>query len=77
MTMNDQVIKEILIEQNQSFKDLDLKHQEFDQRLTELNNRGIKSDNDLVELQELKKHKLRIKDSMQRFIHEYRKNNTQ
>jgi len=75
--MNDQTIKEILIKKNENFKDLNLKHQEFDKRLKELNKRNIKTEKELVELQDLKKHKLRIKDSMQRYIFEYRKKNTQ
>ena len=75
--MNDQKIKEILIKQNETFKTLNLKHQEFDQRLSELNNRSFKSEKDWIEVRNLKKHKLRIKDSMQKYIFEYRKNKTQ
>jgi uncharacterized protein YdcH (DUF465 family) len=77
MSMNDQNIKEILITRNEQFKSLNLKHEEFDQRLEELTNRGIKTETDLIEVRNLKKHKLRIKDSMQQYIFEYRQNNTQ
>lgn len=75
LSMNDQKIKEILVKQNEHFKHLNLEHQQFDQRLKELNNRTFKTERDWIELRNLKKHKLRLKDSMQKFIFEYRKNN--
>ena len=70
LSMNDQKIKEILVKQNEHFK------QQFDQRLKELTNRKFKTERDWIELRNLKKHKLRIKDSMQKYIFEYRKNKT-
>jgi uncharacterized protein YdcH (DUF465 family) len=76
-TMNDQKIKEILVKQNEHFKHLNLKHQQFEQRLSELNNREFKTEGEWIEVRNLKKHKLRIKDSMQRYIFEYRQNRTQ
>jgi uncharacterized protein YdcH (DUF465 family) len=77
VSMNDQKIKEILVMQNEHFKHLNLEHQQFDQRLIEINNRKFKTERDWIELRNLKKHKLRIKDSMQKYIFEYRKNKTQ
>ena len=77
LSMNDQKIKEILTKQNEHFKHLNLEHQQFDLRLKELNNRKFKTERDWIELRNLKKHKLRIKDSMQKYIFEYRKNITQ
>jgi uncharacterized protein YdcH (DUF465 family) len=74
--LNDQTIKEILIQQNETFKALDQKHQEFDQRLREIYNRNIKTDGDLIEERNLKKRKLKIKDSMQKYIFEYKKGMT-
>jgi uncharacterized protein YdcH (DUF465 family) len=76
LSMNDQKIKEILVKQNEHFKHLNLEHQQFDQRLKELNSRKFKTERDWIELRNLKKHKLRIKDSMQKYIFEYRKNKT-
>ena len=76
LAMNDQKIKEILVKQNEHFKHLNLEHQQFDQRLKELSNRKFKTDIEWIELRNLKKHKLRIKDSMQKYIFEFRKNNT-
>lgn len=77
VSMNDQKIKEILVKQNEHFKHLNLEHQQFEQRLKELNNRKFKTEREWIEVRNLKKHKLRIKDSMQKYIFEYRKNRTQ
>lgn len=73
MEMNDQRIKEILIEQNEGFKTLSLRHKEFDQRLRELTDRDVLTDQEMIEERNLKKQKLKIKDSMQEYIFEYRK----
>ncbi len=72
MYMNDQHIKEILIEQDETFKDLSHKHQQFDQKLAELRARDFKTDIELIEERDLKKQKLRIKDSMENYIFEFR-----
>jgi len=73
ITNNDQTIKEILMRQDETFKTLDQEHREFDRKLRELNNRNIKTDHDLIEERNLKKRKLQIKDSMQKYIFEYKK----
>jgi uncharacterized protein YdcH (DUF465 family) len=70
--MEDQRIKEILIEKNKKFKELFLRHQEFEQKLKTFTNKSFKTDHDLVEEKKLKKKKLRIKDAMQKYIFEYR-----
>ena len=75
--MNDQKIKEILVKQNEHFKHLNSEHQQFERRLNELNSREFKTETDWIEVRNLKKQKLRIKDSMQKYIFEYRKNRTQ
>ncbi|NIM16260.1 MAG: DUF465 domain-containing protein [Candidatus Aminicenantes bacterium] len=73
INLNDQKIKEILIKQNENFKSLNQKHQEFDRRLKELNNINFKTDKELIEVRNLKKRKLKIKDSMQKYIFNYKK----
>ncbi len=73
MEINDQKIKEILIEENERFKTLSLRHREFDQRLRELTKRDVLTDTEMIEEKNLKKEKLKIKDSMQQYIFEYRK----
>lgn len=73
LSLHDHNIKDILIKQNESFKLLSRKHEEFDQRLRELNNQRFKTDYEWLEVRNLKKQKLRVKDSMQKYIFEYRK----
>jgi len=73
INMNDQKIKEILIRKDESFKNLDIKHREFEHQLEKLNNRSFKTGRELIEVRNLKKQKLKLKDSMQKYIFEYRK----
>lgn len=71
--MEDQRIKEILIEKNYDFKKMYLKHQEYEQQLKEIGLKNLKTDKELIKEQSIKKQKLRIKDEMQRYIIDYRK----
>lgn len=70
--MEDQRIKEILIEQSDLFKDLFLQHQHCEEELQRCTEKTFKDDAEKVREQELKKKKLLIKDDMQRMIIEYR-----
>jgi uncharacterized protein len=74
MNNNEQSIKEILIREDDNFKTLSIKHQEYDQRLKELGNLDFKTDEELIEERNLKKEKLKMKDSMQQVIFEYKRN---
>lgn len=73
MYMDDMRIKEILLQHNKTFRTLNLEHQKCDQQLKELTHQNMKTDTELIRERNLKKQKLKIKDSMQRFIFEYRK----
>ncbi len=70
--MEDQRIKEILIEKNDNFRELYLEHQRYEQRLRNLSNKNFKTQNEMMEEQNLKKRKLVIKDAMQKIIFEYK-----
>lgn len=70
--MEDQRIKEILIEQNELFKKLFLQHQLCEEELLQYSVKTFKNDMEKLEEQKLKKKKLLIKDDMQRMIIEYR-----
>ena len=70
--MEDQRIKEILIEKNTVFKEMYVKHQEYEQKLDEIYGKEAKTDGELMEQQVIKKHKLKLKDEMQKYIIEYR-----
>jgi len=70
--MEDQKIKEILIEKNRKFKDLFLKHQECEEKLLRLRSRKHKSDEEHITEKNIKKEKLILKDAMQKLIFEFR-----
>jgi uncharacterized protein YdcH (DUF465 family) len=70
--MEDQRIKEILIEKNDNFRKLYLEHQRYEQRLRDLGDKNYKSQTELLEEQNLKKRKLMVKDAMQKIIWEYK-----
>jgi uncharacterized protein YdcH (DUF465 family) len=70
--LEDQRIKEILIEQNELFKTLFLQHQLCEEELHQYTVKTFKNDSEKFLEQELKKKKLLIKDDMQRLIIEYR-----
>ncbi len=72
--MNDNEIKEVLMQRDESFKSLHTKHQEYELRIKEINDKDVKTDMDIVEERNLKKEKLKIKDSMQQYILEFKKN---
>lgn len=58
---------------NITFKNLNLKHQELDRKLREICAGSIRTENEWLEEHNLKKQKLILKDSMQEYISEYRK----
>jgi uncharacterized protein YdcH (DUF465 family) len=68
-------IKEILTRDNIDFKELTLKHRECERKLQEISARtkNIRTDKEWMEEHNLKKQKLRLKDSMQKYILEYKK----
>ncbi|MCP5107942.1 MAG: DUF465 domain-containing protein [bacterium] len=74
-TTEERQIKEILLRDNTGFKNLNLQHQECERKLQEINTRilTIRTDKEWIEEHDLKKQKLKLKDSMQRYILEYRK----
>jgi|WetSurMetagenome_2_1015567.scaffolds.fasta_scaffold372599_2 uncharacterized protein YdcH (DUF465 family) len=71
--MEDQKLKEILIDKNNEFKKLFLKHQEFEEKLQSFQQKKTKNEADIVEEQNLKKRKLQLKDAMQKMIIEFKK----
>ncbi len=71
--MQEQKIKEILLERDSEFKMLFVKHQELEEQLRgSLANRQ-KSDEERLAEKILKKEKRRLKDAMQKRIHAFRR----
>lgn len=71
--MQEQRIKEILIERDSEFKMLFVKHQELEERLQRALLKRQKSDEERVAEKNLKKEKLRLKDAMQKRIDAFRR----
>ncbi len=71
--MEEQKIKEILIEKDSEFKMLFVKHQELEEKLQALQQKKQKSEEERVTEKNIKKEKLRLKDAMQKRICAYKK----
>lgn len=71
--MEDQRIKEILLDRNEDFRRLFLEHRKYEEELNILAQRPEKSPEDEVTEHNLKKQKLKIKDEMQKHIVEFKK----
>lgn len=70
--MQEQKIKEILIDRDSEFKMLFVKHQELEGQLQRSMQNKRKSDEERIAEKNLKKEKLRLKDAMQKRIIAFR-----
>ena len=73
--MEEQKIKEILIERDSEFKMLFVKHQELEEKLQQFLDKKQKSEEERVAEKNIKKEKLRLKDAMQKRIYAFKKQN--
>lgn len=64
-------VRDALIKENQSFRDLVQKHQNYEKRLSELNELAYPNDDELLEETTIKKKKLLVKDEIYAIMHEY------
>ncbi len=64
-------VKDILIKENQSFKELAQQHKGYEKRLTELADLSYPSEEEIEEETTLKRKKLVIKDEMYSMMNEY------
>ena len=71
--MEEQRIKEILIERDSEFKLLFVKHQELEEKLRLYLQKKEKSEEERVAEKNIKKEKLRLKDAMQKRICSFKK----
>jgi len=71
--MQEQKIKETLIEKDSEFKMLVVKHQELEEKLQQFLQRKQKSEDERVAEKNIKKEKLRLKDAMQKRIDAFRR----
>jgi uncharacterized protein YdcH (DUF465 family) len=72
MTTTDPVRDE-LIKENQNFRELVQKHQNYEKRLTELAGLTYPNDDELLEESTIKKKKLLVKDEIYALMQDYSK----
>lgn len=64
-------VKEILLKENQNFRELAQQHQSYEKRLSELAELNYPSDDEILEETTLKRKKLAVKDEMYTIMNEY------
>ena len=64
-------VRDALIKENPSFRELVQKHQNYEKRLTELGELTYPNDDELLEETTLKKKKLLVKDEIYAIMNEY------
>ena len=70
--MITQRLRELLLQSDQQFRELALKHHELDDRLHELSARPYLSESEQLEEIQLKKKKLHLKDQMEGILRRHR-----
>lgn len=64
-------VKEILLKENQDFRELAQQHQNFEKRLSELAELNYPSEEEILEETALKRKKLAVKDEMYTMMNQY------
>lgn len=64
-------VKEILLKENQNFRELAQLHQNYEKRLSELAELNYPSDDEILEENALKRKKLAVKDEMYLIMNDY------
>ena len=74
MHLSGSEIRKALSKENSEFKQLYETHQSYESRLNSLNELPYHSEQEEIEMMELKKKKLVLKDQMQLFVGQYKPN---
>ena len=64
-------VRDLLLKENQAFRDLAQKHENYERRLSELASLTYPNEEELLEESTLKKKKLAIKDELYAMMNEY------
>ena len=72
MSVDAHQLRDLLMQSDQEFRELALKHHELDDRLHELSSRAFLSDTEQIEEVQLKKRKLQLKDRMEGILQRHR-----
>jgi len=71
--MGEEELKELLIKENEEFKEVYERHQKCKKELDQIKGKDIKTDQDRLKERELKKKKLALKDQMYVIMTKYKK----
>jgi uncharacterized protein YdcH (DUF465 family) len=72
MSVDTHELRELLLQSDQEFRELALKHHQLDDRLHHLSTRAFLSDTEQLEEVQLKKKKLHLKDKMEDMLRKRR-----
>ena len=72
MSVDTHELRELLLQSDQEFRELALKHHELDDRLHDLTTRAFLSETEQLEEVQLKKKKLQLKDKMENILRKRR-----
>ena len=72
MSVDTHELRELLLQSDEGFRELALKHHELDDRLHELSARPYLSESEQLEEIQLKKKKLNLKDQMEGILRRHR-----
>ena len=72
MSVDTHQLRELLLQSDQEFRELALKHHELDDRLHDLTTRAFLSETEQLEEVQLKKKKLQLKDKMEHILRRHR-----
>jgi uncharacterized protein YdcH (DUF465 family) len=71
--MGEKELKELLIKENEEFKEVYERHQKCEKELDQLKKKDFQTDQDRLKERELKKKKLALKDKMYVIMTNYKK----
>ena len=72
MSMNDQALKDELLQTDDEYRRLFEEHQEYERRLATINQKSLLSQEDEDEEKKIKLHKLMLKDHMEQIVRTHR-----
>jgi uncharacterized protein YdcH (DUF465 family) len=72
MSVDAHQLRDLLLQSDQEFRELAMKHHELDDRLHELSSRAYLSETEQIEEIQLKKRKLQLKDRMEGILQRHR-----
>jgi hypothetical protein len=72
MSVDAHQLRDLLLQSDQEFRELAMKHHELDDRLHELSSRTYLSESEQIEEVQLKKRKLQLKDRMEGILQRHR-----